>query len=69
MNKESIERTIAYFYDEHYGSYFGVSSYQLKENGTFDCGIPTGVYCKKRMDEAGIPYMGVKTENKDILYL
>ena len=67
--KTPIEKTIAYFYNEHYGSYFGVSSYKLKSDGTYDCGSPTGVYSKKNMDDAGIPYMGVKTENKDILYL
>ncbi len=67
--KTPIEKTIAYFYNEHYGSFFGVSSYKLKADGTYDCGAPTGVYCEEKMKAAGIPYMGVKTENKDILYL
>ena len=68
-NLTPIERTIAYFYNEHYGSYFGVSSYKLKDNGNFDCGTPTGIYCKDAMDAAKIPYMGIKAENKDIMYL
>jgi hypothetical protein len=67
--KTSLEKTIAYFYNEHYGSYFGVESYKLKEDGTFDCGIASGVYCEEKMKANNIPYMGVKTENKDIQYL
>ena len=68
-NLTAIEKTIAYFYNEHYGSFFGVSSYKLKDDGTFDCGSPTGVYCEETMKAANIPYMGVKTENPNILYL
>jgi hypothetical protein len=64
-----MKDTIAYFYNEHYGSYFGVSSFKLKADGTYDCGTPTGVYDENKMKEAGIPYMGVKTESKTILYL
>lgn len=65
----AIKNTVAYFYNEHYGSYFGVSEYKLKEDGTYYCGIPTGIYCKKTMDENKIPYMGVLPANKNILYL
>ena len=64
-----IEKTIAYFYNEHYGSYFGVSSYSLKEDGTYDFGSATGVYCQETMDKHNIPYVGVKKENKNIDYL
>ena len=67
--KKALSETIGYFYNEHYGSYFGVSKYTLNEDGTFLRGIPTGVYCKKTMDEHNIPYLGVKLENKNILYL
>ena len=64
-----IEKTIAYFYNEHYGSYFGVESYKLKADGTYDCGIPSGVCCEEKMKAANIPYVGVNAENPNILYL
>ena len=67
--KTAIEKTIGYFYNEHYGSYFGVESYRLKQDGTHDCSIPSGVYDKARMDANNIPYLGEKKENKNILYL
>lgn len=67
--QNNLEKTVAYFYNEHYGSYFGVISYQLKEDGSFDCGTPSGIYDKELMEEKGIPYMGVKKENANILYL
>lgn len=64
-----LKNTVAYFYSEHYGGYFGVSSFELNPDGTFSCGIATGIYDKKLMDQAGIPFRGVKPENKNILYL
>ena len=67
--KTPLERTIAYFYNEHYGAYFGVESYQLKEDGTYLCGSPSGYYNEAKMKEANIPYIGIKTENKNILYI
>jgi hypothetical protein len=67
--QELLNETVAYFYNEHYGAYFGVTQYRANENGDYLGGIPSGVYCKETMDKAGIPYIGVKKETKGILYL
>ena len=67
--QNTLEKTVAYFYNEHYGSYFGVVVYKLNSKGHYDCGIPSGCYDKELMDKHNIPYMGVKKENKNILYL
>ena len=64
-----LEKTIAYFYNEHYGCFFGVESYILKEDGTYLRGIPSGFYNEEKMKAANIPYIGVKTENKNIIYI
>lgn len=64
-----LEKTIAYFYNEHYCAYFGVISYQLKKDGSYDCGIPSGIYDQEAMEKKGIPFMGIKKENTNILYL
>jgi hypothetical protein len=64
-----LEKTVAYFYNEHYGAYFGVINYQLEEDGSFKCGTPSGIYDQEAMEKKGIPFMGIKKENKNILYL
>ena len=70
-NKENTKtmKSVAYFYNEHYGSYFGVTQYTLNEDGTYKSGIPSGEYTKENFDKNNIPYMGVKKENKNILYI
>lgn len=67
--KTQLEKTVAYFYNEHYGAYFGVTQYKLKEDGSYASGIASGIYDKEIMDKQGIPFMGVKKENPNILYL
>jgi hypothetical protein len=62
--KTALEQTTAYFYNEKHDCYFGVSSYQLKNDGSYDCGSPTGVYNKAKMDSAEIPYVGILKEKK-----
>jgi hypothetical protein len=69
IKEKELQATVAYFYNEHYGSYFGVTQYTLNENGDYISGIPSGIYCKKTMEDNGIPYRGVKKENKEINYI
>lgn len=68
MEKDKPE-SVAYFYNEHYGSYFGVTKYTLNDDGSYKSGIPSGEYNKAYFDENGVPYIGVKKENKNILYI
>ena len=62
-------KSVAYFYDEHYGSYFGVTQFSINPDGSYKSGIPSGEYCKKDFDENNIPYMGEKKESKNINYI
>ena len=69
-NKENNKmKSVAYFYNEHYGSYFGVTQYSLNEDGTYKSGIPSGEYNKEDFDKNNIPYIGDKKENKNINYI
>jgi|688.fasta_scaffold482123_2 hypothetical protein len=70
QKNQGLEYTIGYYLCEHYGCYVGVCSYEVDENGVFTGrSIGTYFFCKKTMDAAGIPFIGVKKENPNIAYL
>jgi hypothetical protein len=55
----NIAKSKAYFYSERHNAHFGVSIFELKENGDYSHGLTTGFFSKEEMEENGVPFKGI----------